>query len=112
MHFSGSSQNGSGSQRQAGPGGEKFCGVRNEGRQETILYFEMDTSMLVLTLMSERITLLQCCIINFTQQNCWQLQLVKLTLQQLQHDQANLNKLDIQRSDYDIIFEILKLALP
>ena len=44
--------------------------------------------MLVLTLMSERITLLQCCIINFTQQNCWQLQLVKLTLQ---HDEANLS---------------------
>ena len=35
MHFSGSSQNGSGSQRQAGPGGEKFCGVRNEGRRQS-----------------------------------------------------------------------------
>ena len=41
-----------------------------------------------LTLVSGRMMLLQCCIINFTQQNCWQLQLVKLTLQ---HDQANLS---------------------
>ena len=41
-----------------------------------------------LPLVSGRMMLLQCCIINFTQQNCWQLQLVKLTLQ---HDQANLS---------------------
>ena len=37
-------------------------------------------SMFVLALMSGRMILLHCCIINFTQQKCWQLQLVKLTL--------------------------------
>ena len=60
--------------------------------------------MFVLTLMSGRMILLHCCIINFTQQKFWQLQLVKLTLQQSKRSPVGHHSLDE-------MFKIVMLAL-